>query len=191
MNTIIKPVVYSVMVLIICVLSGCATQIEQPVLAAPEPSTVKLRAFDKIYLADITVAEKYADSGANQKAIKKIGEVLFSEMQQVFPTLEKVSVGDLGSLAASGNSILLIKPHIRQIKFIGGGARFWTGAMAGSSVVVMEAEFVDLAKGESVAWPEYQRVASAYSGSWSIGAADNRKLSDIARDFANYARYNK
>ncbi|MDM3869840.1 hypothetical protein QSV34_00590 [Porticoccus sp. W117] len=172
-------------------LSGCATKIEQPALAIPERSTVPLGSYDNVYLADISMAEEYAGQSANEKAAKRIGEVLFRNMRQVFPKLEKISHEGAEKMEANKDHALIIKPHIRQIKFIGGGARFFVGAMAGSSVVVMEAQFVDVATGESVAWPEYQRIGRANSGAWSIGATDNRMLEDIAKDFSRYASYNK
>ncbi|MGS2723223.1 hypothetical protein ACVBEJ_05715 [Porticoccus sp. GXU_MW_L64] len=176
---------------LVVLLSGCATKIEQPALGIPERSTVPLSSFDSVYLADITMAEKYADQGANKKAAKRIGEVLFRSMRQVFPKLEKISLESAEKMEAKKEHALVIKPHIRQVKFIGGAARYFVGAMAGSSVVVMEAQFVDTSTGESVAWPEYQRIGRANHGAWSMGAADNKMLEDIAKDFSRYASYNK
>lgn len=179
----------SLLAVCIVTLFGCATQIEQPA-APPKPAVAKLGAFEHVYIQDISVDQKYADQNANKKAVRKISEVLYTNMRMVFPNLKKVTVENDIDSTLDGN-ILLIKPHVRQIKFISGGARFWAGAMAGSSVVVMETDFVDVVNDKLVAEPEFQRVAGAYAGAWSIGAADNKMLEDIALDIVNYASFNR
>ena len=60
--------------------------------------------------------------------------------------------------------------------------------MAGSSVVIMDVEYIDLNSGEQVGIAGFQRTASAYSG--PFGIADNRMLSDVGEDVVLFTRSN-
>ena len=90
--------------------------------------------------------------------------------------------------AGDNDKVLVIAPKIKQIKFIGGAARFWAGAMAGSFVVVMDVHFIDASTGELIVSPGFQRTAGAYSD--AFGTASNRMLSDVAQDVAIYVQGN-
>jgi hypothetical protein len=162
---------------------GCATQIRRP-SGAPEAAKVKLGTFDTVTLKHVEIAPEFSAAGANKKAAKKINERLFMEMRKVFDGLQEA-----GETPAQQG--LLIEPLIEEIKFIGGAARFWVGAMAGSSAVLMKVTFRDAAAGEVVAAPQFYRSAAAFAGGMSMGAADNRMLDAIASDVATYAGNNR
>jgi hypothetical protein len=151
---------------------------------APQPAKVKLGTFDTVTLKQVEIAPEFAAAGANKKAAKKIDERLSMEMRKVFDGLQEAG----GTPTQQG---LLIEPLIEEIKFIGGAARFWVGAMAGSSAVLMKVTFSDAATGEIVAAPEFYRSADAYAGGMTMGAADNRMLEAIASDAATYAGNNR
>ena len=162
---------------------GCATNLSKPD-GTPQPTPVRLSTFKTITMKKIEIAPDFASAGANQKAAKKINEVLVENMRMVFPNLRETDGEDV-------RSGLLIEPLIQEIKFIGGAARFWVGAMAGSSAVLMKVTFRDASTGEVLQAPQFYRSAGAYSGSWSMGVADNRMLEDVAKDVVNYAKLNQ
>jgi hypothetical protein len=162
---------------------GCATRLRQP-SGPPESPKVKFSTFETVTLKHVEIAPKFASAGANKKAAKKIDEQLFMEMRKVFTDLR-----DDAETPAQGG--LLIEPLIEEIKFIGGGARFMVGAMAGSSAVPMKVTFTDVATGEVIAAPEFYQSANAFAGAYSYGAADNRMLSAIASDIASYTGLNR
>ena len=176
------------LILAVFFMSGCATNLTKPT-AAPSPTKVKLSEFTHVEMKDVGISQKFGTAAANQKAQKKIEEVLFQEMLMVFPNLKRIDKG--GDFASSGERTLQITPFIKEIKFIGGGARFMVGAMAGSSAVLMQVTLRDSASGEVIAEPEFYRDANAYSGGWSMGATDNRMLEDIAKDIVQYCSLNK
>jgi hypothetical protein len=63
----------------------------------------------------------------------------------------------------TGNSTLLIRPLIKQIKFLSTASRVFAGPAGGSGVVVMDTAYVDGATGEVLANPGYLRKAGAWS----------------------------
>ena len=162
---------------------GCATNIRRA-SGPPQPPKVKFSSFDTVTLKHVEIAPAFASAGPNQKAAKKIDELLFMEMRKVFTDLR-----DNAETPAQRG--LLIEPLIEEIKFIGGAARFWVGSMAGSSAVLMKVTYRDVATGQVIADPEFYQSASAFAGSFSIGAADNRMLSAIASEIASYTGLNR
>ncbi len=167
-------------------LTGCATQIKTSVTTNPPPSE-PLSNFTTFEMKPITLAPAYADNDTNKKALAKIQEYLTAGTSPVF-----ISWNQVGATKAGDKRTLMIEPVVTEIKFIGGAARFWVGAMAGSSAVVMRATLTDKETGKIIATPEFYADAKAMSGAWSMGGADNYMLERIAgklRDYlsANYA----
>lgn len=164
-------------------LTGCATQVvETPNMV--KPSKVKLGEYKKVILIKSEIAPTYAKHPANIKAANKIDEILLRQLSAIYSDIEVKTVDAAKNLTASNEKVLVIKPKIKQIKFIGGAARFWAGAMAGSSVVIMDTDFIDLKTGQVLASPGYMRKAGAYTDPFGIGSND--MLNQIAADFANY-----
>lgn len=170
-------------------LSGCATNINPPA-TAPQPPKAKFANFDEVYLVDLSVAPAYASSGANQKAAKKLQELLNSKMPQAFTNLKNVSSASSVNVS-DGKKALVIQPEVEQMKFIGGMARFWVGAMAGSSAVLMKVTYTDKSNNEVIASPEFYQKANAYTGAWSYGATDNLMLDRVIEDIRNYSIVNR
>ncbi len=109
--------------------------------------------------------------------------MLNTQMSYVFPLLN--------SKEKQEGKTLLIKPRIKEIKFIGGAARFWVGSMAGSSAVLMDVLYLDKESGETVAHAEFYDMASAFAGSYNMGATDNMMLKNIATQIINYTSANR
>ena len=172
-------------VVFVAMASGCATHIKGPA-TAPKPPKVLLSSFKKVVMTPVSLADAYAKSGANQKAAKKINELLTLEMKKVFPMIKVVA--DVSKVAKKGT--LLVEPKIKEVKFIGGAARFWLGPFAGSSAVLLQVNYKNMETGVLVADPIFYQKASAFA-SGLPGAADNKMLSEVVRDAINYVRDNK
>lgn len=166
--------------------AACATKVSQP-SAPPSPSKVRFAQYQQVEMKPVTLAPAFAGHEANQKAARKIQEILSTRMRMSFPDLKMVDT----EFSKGEQPVLQIEPHIKEIKFIGGAARFWAGAMAGSSAVLMEVTYRDSRTGEVVANPEFLRVAGAWSGAWSIGATDNNMLEAVSMDVVNYSSANR
>lgn len=177
-----------VIIMTVLIVTGCATNLSKPTREAM-PTKVKLSEFKNVEVKAVGISESFASAEANQKALRKIDEILFRDMRMVFPNIKRVEQGN--DFSKTEKRTLQITPYIKEIKFVGGGARFWVGAMAGSSAVLMQATFRDSSNGEIIADPEFYRSSGAYAGAWSIGSTDNRMLEDIAQDIVKYCGFNK
>jgi hypothetical protein len=159
-------------------LSGCVTRITSDVYQNPPPAE-KFSRFTRIELRPIRLVAPYAGQEANEAALLKIQENLDLKMK---PALE----GWNAAPASGATRTLLIEPTITEIKFISGGARFWSGAMAGSSAVKLSARVTDQETGKVIATPEFYARAAAMGAAWSFGAADNAMLIRIANRLSDY-----
>ncbi len=179
---------YGWLPLVVALLAGCATNLTRPA-GPPQPTKVRFGEYQQVEMARVSLSERFADSGANQKALRKIDELLTRDMQMLFPKMKIVATA--AEFTRGAPQTLLIEPHIKEIKFIGGMARFWAGAMAGSSAVLMQVIYRDSASGEVIADPEFYEQAGAYSGDWTIGGTDNQMLEEIVKEVTNYSQLNR
>ncbi len=90
----------------------------------------------------------------------------------------------------NGSGTLVIKPQLRWLHVVSGGARFWAGAMAGESRIDMDLKMIDAQTGNEIARPRIMTTASAMSGGWSVGATDKNLLNYIADISYEYLKNN-
>jgi hypothetical protein len=187
----IKKIVKLSILTLIVSLVGCATQVtEQP--TETKRASVKAGDFKKIILVASEIAPIYAEHGANIKAVNKIDEILATRITGSLDNVTVIKAEQLEESTISASQkgdILIIKPYVKQIKFIGGAARFWAGAMAGSSVVILDVILKDAATGEVIGKTGSYRRAGAYADPFGIGS--NRMLEDAAQDIINYISANQ
>jgi hypothetical protein len=165
--------------LAVALLSGCATHIKTDVVNNPPPQE-KFSNFTRFELGKIALAPAYAGQEANEKALVKIQENVSLKMTP--------ALAAWNSRAPAGAAVrtLVVEPTITEIKFINATSRVWAGAMAGSSAVILRARITDRETGKTVAEPEFYARAAAYSGAFSLGAADNAMLIRIANRLSDY-----
>jgi len=169
-------------------LVGCTTtEVNKQAAVPPQPCNERLGTFKTVEYEHVSLTSGYAASGVNQKAAKKIDELLRANMGNVFPGMTVVAQ----AAGTATDKTLVIRPIIKEIKFIGGAARFWVGAMAGSSRVLMQVDFVDKGTGKTVGNPQFYCTANAWAGAQSMGGADNMMLSQIAQDITIYTVSNR
>jgi hypothetical protein len=169
-----------------CILmAGCATNISKPT-ALPQPTKERLGTFKVVEFEHVSVVPEFKAS-ANLKAARKIDELLIAGMMNVFPGMKVVDQ----SSGKAADKTLVIRPVIKEIKFIGGMARFWVGPMAGSSAVLMQVDYIDKGSGGVIGSTQFYRVANAWGGGQSMGGSDNMMLSELAQDVLNYTVSNR
>jgi hypothetical protein len=168
--------------------TGCATT-QLKSTPAPQPAKVKFSDFINVEMKAVGYGRTVSFADSNQRAIKKIDEILFNNMKLLFPNLKRVDQGE--EFSKTGEKTLRITPVVNDIKFIGGAARFWVGALAGSSEVRMQATFQNSSNDEVIADSEFYRSAGAWAGSMTIGYTDNKMLEEVAKDVVNYCSLNK
>lgn len=165
-------------------MTGCATNIKRA-SGPPAPPSERFGSFKKMVLLKSEIAPAFAEHEANQAAVKKIDENLEKELREVVPGLEVAPAGTTVE-ATAGARTLVIAPTVEEVKFIGGAARFWAGAMAGSSAVYMTVDFSEAGTGNTIGNPEFYQQANAYGGAWTFGATDNNMLVRVATLIADY-----
>lgn len=163
--------------------TACATRYIKPSTVWNPPPAEKFAAFDRFELARVALDPAYSDHHANRKATAKI--------QEHFDLTVKSLLNSWNGNKPIGQTsrILLIEPRIEHIKFIGGGPRFWAGALAGSSAVIMKVKYIEKTTGKVIAEPEFFQHAAAWSGAFTMGGQDNAMLSRIVTlvvDFTNH-----
>lgn len=163
--------------------TGCATKIAPTLIHNPPPAE-KFSAFTHFELQPISMVPPYAGQEANERALKKIQENFSLRADPM------VKAWNEGGASAPTKRTLVIKPVIWEIKFIGGGARFWAGALAGSSAIIARVELIDKDTGKRVANPEFYARAAAMAGAWTFGSTDNIMLVRIANRMADYLSNN-
>jgi hypothetical protein len=163
-----------VIVGLMVLLSACTTEIKATSTQNPPPSE-PFKNFGQFKLHPVAQNPADEKDDANQRATQKIDEELQSTLGAQLLRWDK----------GEGRT-LEIEPRVEEIKFVSGGKRFWAGWLAGSSAVVMQVNFKDADTGTTIAAPTFYQHASAMSGAFSIGGADNAMLYRIAEIINDY-----
>lgn len=151
--------------------------------AAP---SVQLDHYARFELKPVQLPALYAGQETNEKARGSVQDNLQQGLGQW------VAQRNAEPVRAEPARTLVIEPVIEKVRFISGGKRFFAGAFAGSSRILLRLRLIDAASGEVVAQPEFYQHARGMAGAWTVGGADNAMLArvaSLARDYvaANYA----
>ncbi|HEX2861265.1 MAG TPA: hypothetical protein VHN79_06480 [Lacunisphaera sp.] len=169
--------------LLTALLAGCVTRINTDVIQNPPPAE-KFSAFNRFEMAKVELVPPYAGQEANERALLKIQENLSYKGD---PLLQ--GWNDAGRDAAVART-LVITPVVTEIKFIGGGARTFAGAFAGSSAVILKVTITEKETGRILATPLFYARAAAMGGAWTFGATDNLMLVRVAGRLTDYLSAN-
>jgi hypothetical protein len=156
---------------------ACATNIRPDVTGNPPPAE-PLSDFQDFQLQPLTSATRAAhETGA-------INEISTYMQQRVGATLAGRDDRNRNGRTRE------VEPRIEKLKFVGGGARFWVGAFAGSSAVLMKMKLVDAQTGRVIADPEFYQRARAMGGAWTFSGTDHGMLARIATVARQYLQRN-
>lgn len=169
------------LILATMVLTVSATAIAEP--QNPPPVNV-LAGYDSYELAPIAMGPPYAGDEGKEKAKAKIQEHMLAATS---PIIESWNMAAAGSTTGQ---MLVIEPRIEKLKVVSGGARFWAGAFAGDSYVVMKFRIVEQPSGKQLAEPEFYQRAAAMSGAWTFGGQDKDMLNRIVALANHYLETN-
>ena len=164
-------------------LSACTTKIHNQDYTI-KPAEVRLGTFDSVIVRPLYVEHMGGDRG-DRAAVERLDQGVRSCMSSVFGGKQQTSSAD----NAPANT-LLIEPSIVDLKKVGTGERFFAGAFAGSSAVLLKTKYTDLQNRKVIAEPVFYSKASAMGGAWTLGATDNGMLSRATDLACDYARRN-
>jgi hypothetical protein len=168
----------------VALLAGCATTVQKPTTMtnpAPEMAFSKFTSFE---LKPINTTESCNKQEGGDQALTAIQEKLNVRLGALLSGWNTTkTVGHAGHK-------LVVEPVCTDVKLVGGAARFWGGALAGSSAVVMKVRYVDLATGKKIAEPVFYQRASAMGAAWSFGATDRNMADRMAELITDYTSKN-
>lgn len=143
-----------------------------------------LQGYDKYELLPLAMGPPYAGDEGKEKAKEKIQGFMTTETGAIVAQWNKDAAG-----GTRGQS-LVIEPRIEKLKVVSGSARFWAGAMAGDSYVVIKVKLVEQPSGKLLAEPEFYQRAAAMSGAWTVGGQDKDMLHRIVTLTNHYLQVN-
>ena len=120
----------------------------------PAPAS-KLQGYAGYEIKPVTLAADEADKKNVDKVVAKVEENI---QQSVGPILKDWNAS---AAAATNKSTILIEPAIVSVHKPSGANRFFAGAMAGNSHIVMKVKITEQPSGKVIAEPEFYRRANA------------------------------
>lgn len=156
-------------------MTGCASNVKASRMDNPPP-TEPYSNFGRIEVKPATLAPEFQGQSSNEKSLDKINANLFKRL------------GDKPNQWNSGpdnGRQLVIEPVVTDIRFIGVGARIFTGPLSGSSGVVIHIKVTDARTGKLIDHPEFYQRSSAGAG-FGLGVADNMMLVRVGELVADY-----
>ena len=150
------------------VVSGCASNVKASRTDNPPPAEAYSK-FGRIEIKPVVLAPEFRGQAANEKSLEKINANLFKRLGE--------SPKKWNSRPDNGRT-LIIEPVVTDIRFIGVGARIFTGPLSGSSGVVIQMKATDARTGKLIDHPEFYQRSSAGAG-FALGVADNLMLTRI------------
>jgi len=145
-------------------------------------------AYQAFELKPLAISDELKASDTGVKATGKIQENIDARLKPIIEGWAKMNEGQ--NKDKSNGSTLVFEPSVDDLRFIGGAKRFFAGALAGSSHVVMKLKIVEQPSGKVIAEPEFYQRASGMAGAWTVGAHDNTMLSRVVELAANYMSQN-
>jgi len=155
----------------------------QPASSTNPPPSTPLNTFKRFQIAAIAMGAPFAGQKGNEVAREKLQADLDERVQPVLAQWNAAEAGD-------APKTLKIQPEIRYIRFITGGKRFFAGAMAGGSSILVKVKLSDAGSGEVVAEPDFYQHANAMGAAWSFGATDKTMLIRISNMITEYLKAN-
>lgn len=164
-------------------LAGCATTVRTPTMANNPKPTEAFSAFTSFELKSIDTSTDCIKQSGADVAMAGVQARLNTHLVPLVAEWNRKGAG------ASGRK-LLIQPVCSDAKLVGTAKRIFTGALSGSSAIVMKMRYTDAASGKAVAEPVFYQRASAMGAAYSFGATDRTLLNRITSLMVDYTRNN-
>lgn len=168
---------FTLLILSSIFLTACVTTINTTETTNPPP-VEKFSAFNCYEIKPLQGANE-AVTGQTA-AMQKIQDNLDEKLKP------RIDEWNKERCTGQANRTLVIEPVVTELKFVGGGKRFFAGAWAGSSAVILKATFTEKETDSVIATPEFYSKSSAMAGAYSFGGNDNAMLGRIANSLAYY-----
>lgn len=151
--------------------------------ASNPPPKEAFNAFQRFEAQPVAMGAPWAGQKGNEAARTMLQADLDERLKPLLAEWNAKTAGDTPRT-------LRIQPQVRYIRFITGGKRFWGGAFAGGSAIMVSLKITDAANGDTIAEPDFYQQANAMGAAWSFGATDKAMLIRISNMITEYLRAN-
>lgn len=162
------------------------TKVEAPKFSEdaknPAPAGA-LSAFQRFEMSPVKMGPPFDEYDANKAAVQNLEANLAERAKPLLAEWNAKPAGD-------APRTLKIEPEIGYIRFITGGKRFFGGAFAGDSGILLKLKLSDAATGELIGEPQFYQRAGAFSATYTFGAMDKHMIIRISGMVANYLKLN-
>lgn len=175
--------------ILLVVLAGCAASPERlDAVAAKESARMAktsrpLSTFARYELRAMTMSSEVTQDERKVAQAKVLEQRL---RDQLLPLIQKWESAPAGGRSGT----LVIEPRLESLRIVSGGARFWAGALAGSSTIDLDLMLTEKQSSSVVAKPRVDIRSNAIAGGWSVGATDRNLLDYIAVTAERYLKDN-
>ncbi len=163
----------------LCACGGGSTKQRKAAEPAAPAFTID-RAYHEIIVADVELA--LALRGNYPLVAGQLEDALLSQLRsKSFFT----KVGKERDVPVTGDT-LIVDVNITDMRVVSGAARFWGGAMAGSSYINVVIELKDAVSGKVIHRKDMSSANNAFGAAWTGGSTDKTLPSDMGRISAEY-----
>ncbi|MFH1132397.1 MAG: DUF4410 domain-containing protein [Pseudomonadota bacterium] len=110
----------------------------------------------------------------------RAGTIDFLREKKVFRSVGKDMAG------TDANTTLFVDARIKDYRIVSGAARFWVGAWAGSSYMVLDVKLTNAATGAVVVQKTIDSHADAMGSAWTGGGTDRSLPRDVGGIIGEY-----
>jgi hypothetical protein len=116
-------------------------------------------------------------------AVAECEKGAISELQsrRLFSTIAKEETG-----VRYSPQTLLVQPKVNSLRIVSGAARFWGGALVGSSDMVVSLKMIDAASGMVVHEKVLSTANNPFAAAWTLGGSDRSLPSDMGKIISEY-----
>jgi hypothetical protein len=154
--------------------------------AESAPAGPKLTKEDMKYVAVFVDPFTIAAAGVKEK---EPGPHLAKAQEACLGQLVNTGLFDsvkLGAPSAPVEHAIVVKAELVSLRIVGGGARFWLGAMAGKSDMLFNVTLVDAGTGAEIGKSSIGQDSNPFGGAWTMGGTDRSVPAETGGRIAEY-----
>ena len=125
--------------------------------------------YQNIQVVNFTIASRGVQETDNPQG------VLTESQQAVVQALTDSKLFDSVQSVGTGDKAvpsIIVQGELTRLRIVGGGARFWLGAMAGKSEMSVHVKLTDASTGSIISERDINEDSNPSTGAWTVGATD-------------------
>lgn len=183
----VKAIFYLAMLILVTAMGlGCAGKQAVPMeTASPakaESSDLELdKKYTRIVFQEFEVPDQINNDYPEAATTCKVAAISKLKQKKMFDEVEEAS-----TKKTYDSDTLLVKVKVEEMRVVSGAARFWGGALVGSSSITLNAQFVNAKTGEVVGHKKLSSANNPFGAAWTAGSSDKSLPADMGVILAEY-----